>query len=182
MKFLLEHLQEWHYHGDEVAWTFARVVSLLVQRSSDNCISAFTTCAKVPALLPGRVAFLCKGARANVRGATLLMQRCLNICWSGFTTCAKSLALLRKLLLQSDIDAWTFAGPSTTLLGCFSGLLPPFTTRVSGEGSRLPGAKESTRACVSLRKSSRYLSCRGGTTGESPARTRRARRRCFPGP
>ena len=133
-------------------------------------------------LLSGRVAFLCKGARANVRGATLLMQRCLNNCRSTFITYAKTLELLRKLHLQGDIDAWTFAGPPTTLCCCFSGLLPPFTTRASGEGSRLPGAKESTRACACPRKSSRYLSCRGGTTGESPARTRRARRRCSPGP
>lgn len=132
--------------------------------------------------MPGRVAFLCKGARANVRGATLLMQRCLSICRSSFTTYAKALALLRKLYLQGDIDAWTFAGPPTTLCCCFTGLLPPFTTRVSGASSRWPGARESTRACACPRKSSRYQSCRGGTTGESPARTRRARRRCFPGP
>ena len=135
----------------------------------------------MPGLLPGRVAFLCKGARANVRGATLLMQRHLSICRSTFITHAKTLELLRKLHLQGDIDAWTFAGPPTTLLGCFSGLLP-LTTRVLGASSRWPGAKESTRACACPRKSSRYLSCRGGTTGESPARTRRARRRCSPGP
>ena len=51
MRFMPGHLQERRYHGDEVAWTFARVVSPLVQRSSDNCISDFSTCAKVPALL-----------------------------------------------------------------------------------------------------------------------------------
>lgn len=78
----------------------------------------------MPGLLPGRGAFLCKGARANVRGATLLMQRHLSICRSSFTTYAKTLELLRKLHLQGDIDDWTFAGPPTTLLGRFSGLLP----------------------------------------------------------
>ena len=51
MKFLLERLPERRYHGDEVAWAFARVVSPLVQRSSDNCISAFSTCAKALELL-----------------------------------------------------------------------------------------------------------------------------------
>jgi hypothetical protein len=43
---VLGHLLERRYHGDEVAWAFARVVSPLVQRSSDKCISTFTTCAK----------------------------------------------------------------------------------------------------------------------------------------
>jgi len=48
---VLGHLLERHYHGDEIAWDFARVVSPLVQRSSDNCISAFSTCAKALELL-----------------------------------------------------------------------------------------------------------------------------------
>lgn len=179
---VLGRLPERRYHGDEVAWAFARVVSPLVQRRLNFCGRCFYKVKKLPGLLLGRVAFLCKGARANVRGATLLMQGCLSICRSSFTTCAKVLALLRKLHLQGDIGACTFAGPPTTLCCCFSGLLPPFTTRVSGEGSRLPGAKESTRACVSLRKSSRYLSCLVGTMPVSSARTRRARRRCSPVP
>ena len=48
---VLGHLLERRYHGDDVAWTFADVTLSLVQRSSDNCISAFTTCAKVLELL-----------------------------------------------------------------------------------------------------------------------------------
>lgn len=51
MRFMLGRLPERHYHGDEVAWAFARVVSPLVQRSSDNCISAISTCAKALELL-----------------------------------------------------------------------------------------------------------------------------------
>ena len=43
---MLEHLPERLYHGDDVAWAFADVTLSLVQRSSDNCISAFSTCAK----------------------------------------------------------------------------------------------------------------------------------------
>lgn len=85
MKFLLEHLQERRYHGDEVAWTFADVTLSLVQRRLNFCGRCFYKVKKVPGLLPGRVASLCKGARANVRGATLLMQRCLNIWPSSFT-------------------------------------------------------------------------------------------------
>jgi hypothetical protein len=81
---MLERLPERRYHGDEVAWAFVRVVSPLVQRSSDNCISAFSTC-------------------------------------------AKALEFLREMLLQGDIDAWTFAEPSTTLL---PSLPPEFQAQV----------------------------------------------------
>ena len=73
MRFMPGHLQERRYHGDEVAWTFADVTLSLVQRSSDNCISAFTTC-------------------------------------------AKALELLREMLLQGELGAWTFAGACCILV------------------------------------------------------------------
>ena len=46
LAMVLGRLPERHYHGDEVAWTFADVTLSLVQRFSDNCRSGFSTCAK----------------------------------------------------------------------------------------------------------------------------------------
>lgn len=152
-----------------------------MQRRLHFCGRCFYKVKKLPGLLPGRVAFLCKGARANVRGATLLMQRHLSICWSGFTTCAWHLHFCGSCIYKVTLMPGLLQDLQPHFGAAFRGFCP-LTTRVSGEGSRLPGARESTRGCVCPRKSSRYLSCQGGTTGESPARTRRARRRCSPGP
>lgn len=68
----------------------------------------------MPGLLPGRVAFLCKGARANVRGATLLMQGCLSICGSDFYNVMMEPEHLAELLHRLGDGAGAFAGATFT--------------------------------------------------------------------